>query len=122
MVLVHGTASSPARWANLVNELANERVIWERYQIWLFLYNTGNPIGYSAGLLRRALERAVARFDPDGHAIPALRRMVVIGHSQGGLLTKLTAVDSGTRFWDQLANVPLDQLDALATTCARRCA
>jgi pimeloyl-ACP methyl ester carboxylesterase len=110
VVLVHGTASSPARWANLVNELSNERVLWERYQTWLFLYNTGNPIGYSAALLRRALERAVARFDPDGND-PALRRMVVIGHSQGGLLTKLTAVDSGTRFWDQIAKVPIEQLE-----------
>jgi hypothetical protein len=26
--------------------------------------------------------------------------MVVIGHSQGGLLTKLTAIDTGTRLWD----------------------
>jgi pimeloyl-ACP methyl ester carboxylesterase len=110
VVLVHGTASSPARWANLVNELSNERVLWERYQAWLFLYNTGNPIGYSAALLRRALERAVERFDPDGND-PALRRMVVIGHSQGGLLTKLTAVDSGTRFWDQIARTPIDELE-----------
>jgi pimeloyl-ACP methyl ester carboxylesterase len=109
VVLVHGTASSPARWANLVNELSNERAIGSRYQTWLFLYNTGNPIGYSAGLLRRALERAVDRFDPGGHD-PALRQMVVIGHSQGGLLTNLTAVDSGNRFWDQISRVPLDQL------------
>jgi pimeloyl-ACP methyl ester carboxylesterase len=110
VVLVHGTASSPARWANIVNELTNERVVWERYQIWLFLYNTGNPIGYSAGMLRRSLERAVERFDPQG-TDPALHRMVVIGHSQGGLLAKLTAVDSGTHLWDQVAKVPLDQLD-----------
>lgn len=110
VVLVHGTASSPARWANLINELDNDRVIRERYQTWLFLYNTGNPIGYSAGLLRRALERAVARFDPDGED-PALRQMVMIGHSQGGLLAKLTAVDSGSRFWDQIASAPLDLLE-----------
>jgi pimeloyl-ACP methyl ester carboxylesterase len=110
VVLVHGTASSPARWANLVNELMNERAVRERYQIWLFLYNTGNPIGYSAGLLRRALERAVQRFDPDGRDL-ALHRMVVIGHSQGGLLTKLTAVDSGDRFWSPLSNAPLDELE-----------
>jgi len=109
IVLIHGTASSPARWANLVNELGNERVVWERYQTWLFIYNTGNPIGYSAGLLRRSLEHAIARFDPDG-ADPALRRMVLIGHSQGGLLAKLTAVDSGTHLWDAFAKVPLDQL------------
>jgi pimeloyl-ACP methyl ester carboxylesterase len=110
LVLVHGTASSPARWANMVNDLSNERVIRERYQIWLFLYNTGNPIGYSGGLLRRALENAVGRFDPDG-TDPAIRQMVVIGHSQGGLLAKLTAVDAGTRFWDSIARVPLEQLD-----------
>jgi pimeloyl-ACP methyl ester carboxylesterase len=110
VVLVHGTASSPARWANIVNELTNERIVWERYQIWLFLYNTGNPIGYSAGMLRRALERAVERFDPEG-TDPALRRMVLIGHSQGGLLAKLTAIDSGTRLWEHVAKVPLDELD-----------
>ena len=110
VVLVHGTASSPARWANLVNELLNERAISTRFQIWLFLYNTGNPIGYSAGLLRRTLERTVARFDPDG-SDAALQNMVVIGHSQGGLLTKLTAVDSGSAFWEQIAKAPLDELD-----------
>jgi pimeloyl-ACP methyl ester carboxylesterase len=110
LVLVHGTASSPARWANLVNELANERALWQRYQLWLFLYNTGNPIGYSAGLLRRALESAVRRFDPEGMD-PALRSMVVIGHSQGGLLTKLTAVESGNRFWELISRVPIEELE-----------
>jgi pimeloyl-ACP methyl ester carboxylesterase len=110
LVLVHGTASSPGRWADLVNELDNDRVIGDRYQIWLFLYNTGNPIGYSGGLLRRALEHVVAELDPNGED-PALRRMVVVGHSQGGLLAKLTVIDSGDRFWNLVANVPIDQLD-----------
>jgi hypothetical protein len=36
--------------------------------------------------------------------------MVVIGHSQGGLLAKLTAVDSGTHFWDDFVRVPIDEL------------
>jgi pimeloyl-ACP methyl ester carboxylesterase len=110
VVLVHGTASSPARWAELVNELENDRFVWERFQIWLFLYNTGNPIGYSGGLLRRALENALARLDPAGRD-PALRRMVVIGHSQGGLLAKLTAVDSGDRFWRLVGRAPFGELD-----------
>ena len=43
LVLVHGTASSPARWAELINEIQNDRELWGRYQIWLFTYNTGNP-------------------------------------------------------------------------------
>jgi pimeloyl-ACP methyl ester carboxylesterase len=109
VVLVHGTASSPARWAELVNELRADPRIRERYQIWLFIYDNGNPIAYSGGRLRRALENAVREADPSGTAEP-LRRMVVIGHSQGGLLTKLTAVESGDSFWRNQMDVPFETL------------
>jgi hypothetical protein len=40
----------------------------------------------------------------------ALRKMVIVGHSQGGLLTKMTAIDSGMAFWDTMFNLPPDQL------------
>lgn len=110
VVLVHGTASSPARWAELVNELRIDPRIATRYQIWLFMYNTGNPIGYSGALLREGLLHTVQQLDPEGKD-PALRQMVVIGHSQGGLLTKLTVVNSGSRFWDNFSKVPIEDLD-----------
>ena len=66
IVLVHGTASSPGRWAELINELENDPRFWERYEIWLFMYNTGNPISMSAAGLRTALSTAVAELDPEG--------------------------------------------------------
>jgi hypothetical protein len=44
--------------------------------------------------------------------------MVVIGHSQGGLLTKMTAIDSGTRLWDVAYKRPLDSLDVKPETRA----
>ncbi len=47
---------------------------------------------------------------------PALKKMVVIGHSQGGLLTRLMVTDSGTRFWDNLSSVPLEQIKATPET------
>jgi pimeloyl-ACP methyl ester carboxylesterase len=109
LVLVHGTASSPARWAELVNELEGDPRLRDHYQIWLFIYETGNPIAYSGGRLRQALQNVLHELDPEGKA-EALHHMVVIGHSQGGLLTKLTAINSGTRFWDNLSKVPLDEL------------
>jgi pimeloyl-ACP methyl ester carboxylesterase len=110
VVLVHGTASSTLRWAELVNELESDREIWERYQIWLYRYDSGNPIGFSAGIFRQALERTLAAIDPGG-SDPALQRMVVIGHSQGGLLAKLTAVESGDRFWRNLSDKPFAEMD-----------
>jgi pimeloyl-ACP methyl ester carboxylesterase len=115
LVLVHGTASSPARWAQMLNEILNDRELWSRYQVWLFTYNTGNPILYSGGILTQGLRNVVQELDPAGKD-SALRKMVVIGHSQGGLLTKLTAVDSGNRFWDSAFKVPIDQLDVSPDT------
>ncbi len=108
VVLVHGTASSPARWAELVNELENDPRFWENYEIWLFMYNTGNPVAYSAMLLRDALTKVVKELDPDDKDT-GLKRMVVMGHSQGGLLTKMTVIDSGTHLWP--FSVPPEELD-----------
>jgi hypothetical protein len=102
LVLVHGTASSPVRWAEMFNEISHDPVLRGRYQFWLFQYNTGQPIVYSAMLLRRALRNVISEVDPTGED-PALRRMVVIGHSQGGLLTKLMAINSGKRFWENVS-------------------
>ena len=110
VVLVHGTASSVVRWAELVNELEADRSISERYQVWLYRYDSGNPIGFSGGILRQALAETVRELDPEGRD-PALRQMVVIGHSQGGLLTKLTVVDSGDRFWSRLSRKSFDEMD-----------
>jgi len=49
--------------------------------------------------------------DPDGRD-PCLRQMVVIGHSQGGLLAKLTAVDTGDRLWNAISRVPFAEFPA----------
>lgn len=109
LVLVHGTFSSPATWAELVNELENDPAISSRFQPWLFIYPSGNPIAYSGGWLVETLRNAVSILDPEG-VDPALQRMVVVGHSQGGLLTKLTVVDSGDRFWRTVSRRPLEEL------------
>ncbi|HEV7733765.1 MAG TPA: alpha/beta hydrolase [Candidatus Binatia bacterium] len=98
VVFVHGTASSAARWADMVNDLSNDPLIREHFQFWYFTYDTGNPILFTADALRQLLIDAVARLDPAG-TDPALQDMVVIGHSQGGLLTKTTAIDSGQKFY-----------------------
>lgn len=115
VVLVHGTASSPVRWAELFNEMNVDPRITDRYQFWVFMYNSGNPIAFSAGLFRETLTTAVQTFDPD-RKDPALQQMVVIGHSQGGLLAKATAITSGTKFWDNISKRPLDELDVKPET------
>lgn len=115
VVFVHGTASSPARWAELFNELNNDRRIRERFQFWFFTYDTGNPVLYSAAVLRETLRGTVRQLDPTG-TDAALRDMVLVGHSQGGLLVKLAVVAPGTAFWDAFSRKPLAELDVSDTT------
>jgi hypothetical protein len=110
LVLVHGTASSPARWAEMVNELAADPVVASHYQVWLFIYATGSPILVSAQSLRKAIAETAAAVDPKGEDA-ALRRMVVAGHSQGGLLTRLLVTTSGDRFWHNVSEEPFESLD-----------
>ncbi len=108
-VFVHGTASSPARWADMVNDLLADDRLRSRYAFWFFTYDSGSPIGYSAWRLRDALTQAVERANPGG-GDPCLGDMVVLGHSQGGLLTKMTAIDAGDRFWRGISNKPFDEV------------
>ena len=109
VVLIHGTASSAGRWADLINDLQNDPAISDRFEFWLFTYNTGNPIPLSALQLRTALRDAVNKLDPAGRD-PALRKMVLVGHSQGGLLAKMQVIDSGSRLFDAISTKPLDDL------------
>ena len=109
VVFVHGTASSIVRWMEMYNRLLADPEIRSRFQFWFFQYDSGNPIALSALRLREALTAAVARLDPEG-TDPALRRMVLIGHSQGGLLVKMQAISSGDRIWNGVSRKPLDEL------------
>lgn len=107
VVVVHGTFSSPVWWAEMLNTLRADPEIRQRCEFWFFVYNSGNPAPYSAVKLRECLAEKVKALDPEG-TNSALQQMVVIGHSQGGLLTKLTATDTGDRLWQALGIKSLD--------------
>jgi pimeloyl-ACP methyl ester carboxylesterase len=109
VVFVHGTYSSPGRWAEMVNVLDNDPRLHARFEPWLFFYNSSNPILYSSYLLRKNLTEAVKQMDPTG-GDACLRDMVVIGHSQGGLLTKVTVVNSGDAFWKSASKKPFEEV------------
>lgn len=103
LVLVHGTASNPATWAQMLNGLNFDWMIRSNYQIWLAIYNTGSPILFNAGEVRTALTRLVDDLDPDA-TDDAIDRMVVAGHSQGGLITRLLVSSSGDRIWRMISD------------------
>ena len=109
VVFVHGTASSVVRWMEMYNRLLADPEIRSRFQFWFFQYDSGAPIALSALRLREVLTAAVARLDPEG-TDPALRRMIMIGHSQGGLLVKMQVISSEDQLWNAVSRKPLDEL------------
>lgn len=109
VVLVHGTASSPFRWADMINDLLEDPQIRDHFEFWIFTYETGNPIPYSAFLLRDALHQAIASLGSEA-TDPALDHVVLIGHSQGGLLAKMLVIDPGDQIWNRISSRPLNDL------------
>jgi len=115
VVLVHGLFSSPRAFLQTMNELENDPEVAARYQFWVFLYPTGLPIPASAHQLRASLLRVREALDP-GHADPAMDRLVLIGHSMGGLLAKMMTQDSGLALWDAAFRRPVAELKASPET------
>jgi pimeloyl-ACP methyl ester carboxylesterase len=106
LVFVHGLASSPLTWLPMINDLLGHEEIRRHYQIWYFLYPTGNPILYNAAMLRGSLLDARKAFDPDG-SDPAFDDMVLVGHSMGGLLSRLNVSPGGDHLWGAVFTEPL---------------
>jgi pimeloyl-ACP methyl ester carboxylesterase len=110
IVLVHGTMSSPVWWAEMLNTLRSDPQIRKHFQIWLYLYDSGKPVIFSANHLRESIETKIKKCDPSGQD-EALKNIVVIGHSQGGLLTRYTAIDTGDELVKAILGKPLSELD-----------
>ncbi len=77
----------------------------------MYFYPTGDPFLYSAAELRSSLADFRETFDPS-HQDRAFDQTVLIGHSMGGLLSRLMVVDSGDTFWSSIANRPFSEAKA----------
>jgi hypothetical protein len=109
IVLVHGLASSPVTWSDLENDLRAQPAIMSRYQIWAFRYDTGDPFLTSAAELRGQLAALRQIYDPL-RMDPSMSRMVMVGHSLGGLVSKLQVTNSTDQLWRSAAKVPFDAI------------
>lgn len=111
VLMVHGLLSSPLTWAPLFNDLRADPQLRDRYQFWFYLYPTGNPYLLTAADLRDALHQLRADVDPS-RSDPALDNLVLVGHSMGGLISKLLTVDSNDDFWRLVSKESFERIKA----------
>jgi hypothetical protein len=110
VVFVHGLMSSPFTWLRMLNSLKGDPEIRKRYQFWFYRYPTGNPVLLSAANLRESLKEIYKVYAGDEYS-PAMQQMVLVGHSMGGLLSKLMVKPSSNEFWNLLTDMPYDEYE-----------
>ncbi len=111
VVMVHGLWSSPTTWMEMLNDLRAFPELRRRYQFWFYQYPTGQPFWTSAAQMRESLAQMRADLDPRGEN-SNLDQMVLVGHSMGGLVSRLQTIDSGDRFWNLVSKVPIEDINA----------
>ncbi|MFY9986436.1 MAG: hypothetical protein WAK31_16860 [Chthoniobacterales bacterium] len=101
VVFIHVLMSLPQMWVPTIKAINSDPELRGRFQFWVFAYPTGDPILLSALKLREELARVYQLY-------PRTKDMILIGHSMGGLVARLHAVNTDA---DQLyATVPPDNL------------
>ncbi|MGI9471048.1 MAG: esterase/lipase family protein [Rubripirellula sp.] len=110
VLMVHGLWSSPMTWMDMFNDLRSFPEIRERYQFWFYLYPSGQPFWISATQLRTDLAAMRDAFDPARRDRP-MDEMVLVGHSMGGLVSRMQTIDSGDEFWKIVSDTPADSAE-----------
>jgi pimeloyl-ACP methyl ester carboxylesterase len=99
VIFVHGLQETPASWTPMIDSLRNDPWIREHYQFWVYSYPSGYPYPYSAALFRQDL-------DGIDRAFPNHKRVVLIGHSMGGMICRLMITDAGEKIWRDFFSTP----------------
>jgi pimeloyl-ACP methyl ester carboxylesterase len=115
VLMVHGLMSTPETWVNMFNDLRGCPEIRDRFQFWFFSYPTGLPVLYSSSILRQKLLEVQAQLDPD-KSNPNFNNAVLIGHSMGGLLSRVMMQEPGNIYYDKYFSEPIDQLSISEST------
>ncbi|MBK1791718.1 esterase/lipase family protein [Persicirhabdus sediminis] len=108
IVFIHGLISSPAAWANTVNEVMADPLLRKNFQAYYFFYPTGQPPALPSGHLRMELQRLQAYCRSRGDH-EASQNMVLIGHSMGGLVANAQIRRFDKKLWQKLSDISLEE-------------
>jgi hypothetical protein len=109
VIMVHGLWSSPVTWMPMFNDLRSFQELRENYQFWFYQYPTGQPFWLSATQMREDLAALRQSLDPQ-RRFQALNHTVLVGHSMGGLVSRLQTIQSSDRFWEILSDKPFEEV------------
>jgi pimeloyl-ACP methyl ester carboxylesterase len=86
----------------MIEQLSNDPAVRAHFQFLTFRYDSLQSIPESGLKLLEALDEARRRFDPQG-CDPSFDRVVLVGHSLGGLVAKAASRQGQRALWVVLA-------------------
>ena len=104
LLVIHGLMDTPATWVPMLNELRGDPEMRRNYQFWFYSYPSGYPYPYSALILRQELDAMEKKFSLH-------KKMVVIGHSMGGCISRTLITDTGDKLWMKAFAKPPEQIE-----------
>jgi pimeloyl-ACP methyl ester carboxylesterase len=104
VLVIHGLMDTPATWVPMLNDLRGDKDIRANYQFWFYSYPSGYPYPYSALILRQELDAIEKKY-------PLRKKMVVIGHSMGGCISRTLITDPGMKLWMEGFGKPPEQTE-----------
>jgi hypothetical protein len=93
----------------MFNDLRSFPELRKSYQFWFYQYPSGQPFWTSAKQLRAELAELRTHLDPYQQN-DSLDQMVLVGHSMGGLVSRMQTIESGDEFWRILTDRPYSEL------------
>jgi pimeloyl-ACP methyl ester carboxylesterase len=102
VLVIHGLMDTPASWVPLINDLRSDKDIRRNYQFWFYSYPSGYAYPYSALILRQELDAIEKRY-------PLTKKMVLVGHSMGGCISRTLITDTGNKLWLEVFGKPPEQ-------------
>jgi len=110
VVMIHGLGSNPIIWSELSGAIWADPQLRDSYQVIHIVFQTNAPLLVSRLRVQSYLDRMWSILDPE-HDDPARQKMVLVGHSLGGVVSRLLTVDSGQVLWDAAFAVPPDRIE-----------
>jgi pimeloyl-ACP methyl ester carboxylesterase len=117
VIFTHGLKSDAHIWKQAVNEIFFDPALAAKYQPVLFLYPSGVSVPASAARLRHSLKTYRNLWDPDQND-PGMNQTVVVGHSMGGILSRLQVIDAGDDLRKAFFSQPIDTIPWLTDETA----
>jgi pimeloyl-ACP methyl ester carboxylesterase len=104
VLFIHGLMDTPVSWVPLLNDLRSDKEIRRNYQFWFYSYPSGYPYPYSALILRRELDAIEKKYH-------LTKKMVLVGHSMGGCISRTLMTDTGNKLWLEVFGKPPEQTE-----------